>query len=81
MFKKYVIMREHRFDFGAPIEIHYYTSTTTTKNINEAKRFFTKKGAYKWLRKNYSRVENYFTDRCWFALINLKKKSEKDKSK
>lgn len=73
-FKKYVIMREHQFDFGAPIEFHYYTKDETTENINEAKRFFTKKGAYKWLRKNYHRVEDYFTDRCSFELININKK-------
>lgn len=75
--KKYVIMREHQFDFGAPIEVHYYAKDETTENINEAKRFFTKKGAYKWLRKNYSRVENYFTDRCSFELINLNKAKDR----
>ena len=75
--KKYVIKREHQLERGFPIDYHYYTKDGTTKNIDEAKRFFTKKGAYKWLRKNYSRVENFFTDRVSFELINLNKEKNK----
>jgi len=71
--KKYIIKREHQLEHGFPIEYHYYTKDGTTKSIDEAKRFFTKIGAYLWLKRNYSRVEWFFLSRIWFKLININK--------